>query len=340
MGSQGGRLTAPQAFGQAINRTGGFNSHKSQHFFFALGQQIGSFGQLTENGTFGANFDVNYTPVSANYPLSAPSEVVVQQGDTLRIIAARVFGDATLWYLLAEENGLTDPDARLEPGTVIRVPNEVIAPSNTGSSFKPFNAQEAIGDTSPTQPVPPAPRKRRGCGVLGQILVIVVAIVVTIYTAGAFASAAGATTQAGAAAAAQATAAGATNAAVAAAAAGATSPFGLGVAAIGGKLVTLAGAPLLGTSIAAAAVGGAVGSIASQGVAIAAGLQDRFSWRGIATSAISGGVAAGLGSVGILSKFAEGGGASTRCVCRWRAVGGDQWLNAGSFCCAGTSVEV
>jgi hypothetical protein len=98
-----GRMTATQAFGQALYPGGIYNTVKSQHSFFANGVQVGSFGQLTQNGQFAANFDVNYTPVSDSYPAMVPSEVVVQTGETLRSIAARVFGDANLWYVIAEE---------------------------------------------------------------------------------------------------------------------------------------------------------------------------------------------------------------------------------------------
>ncbi|RST16181.1 hypothetical protein EF908_35400, partial [Streptomyces sp. WAC04770] len=44
----------------------------------------------------------------------------------------------------------------------------------------------------------------------------------------------------------------------------------------------------------AGAVGAAAGSIASQGFGLATGLQDRFSWKGVALAAIGGGVSGGL----------------------------------------------
>ena len=280
---QSGRWTATQAFEYALENAGSYNATKSQHFFFANGQQVGSYGQLAdESGAFRANFDVNYTPVSDNYPASVPSEVVAQKGDTLRILAARIFGDHNLWYLIAEENGLTDPDAQIEPGTVLRIPNEVVSLSNTSTSFKPFDAQAAIGDTSPTQPMPPAPKpkKKKGCGVLGQILMIVVAVVVTVYTAGAAAGWMGATASGG----------GGAFATGAATLAGATT---------GGALGTV------GTAVTAAAIGGATGSIASQAVGIAAGLQDGFNWKGVAMGALGAGVTAGIGGVANLAKAAD-----------------------------------
>ncbi|MBZ0120150.1 MAG: LysM peptidoglycan-binding domain-containing protein [Sandaracinaceae bacterium] len=46
---------------------------------------------------------------------------VVQQGDTLPGIAARVLGSASRWRVLAEHNGLVDPRA-LEPGQVLEIP--------------------------------------------------------------------------------------------------------------------------------------------------------------------------------------------------------------------------
>ena len=96
--------------------------------------------------------------------------------DSLRIVAARIWGDSNLWYLLAEENGVTSPDVQLEAGMALRVPNEVVSMRNDAGSFKPFDVREVIGDTTPTQPAPPAPKpKKKGCGVLGQILVIVMA---------------------------------------------------------------------------------------------------------------------------------------------------------------------
>src|SRR4029077_2466225 len=123
-----------------------------------------------EDGLIKANFDVNYTPVSSNYPASTPSQVSAQQGDTLRSIAARVFGDASLWYVIAEANGLTDPDAALEAGQPIDIPNKVLSLSNDAQSFKPYDASLALGDTTPTQPFP-----KGGCGVLGTLVLAVIA---------------------------------------------------------------------------------------------------------------------------------------------------------------------
>lgn len=273
-------------------------------FLFTNGQQVGSL--QSTGSSVKASFDVNYTPVSAHYPSAVPAEVVVQQGDTLKLMAARVLGDANLWYLIAQENGLSDPNAVLITGTSLRIPNNVVSLSNSASSFKPFNVSEAIGDTTPTQPAPPVPASgKQGCGVLGQIIMIVVAIVVTYYSFGAggggWAGSLGSTIGGG----------GAGGAAVGmgiAAAAGSVASQGVGMA-IGAqdkfswRTVATAGLTAgltqglglnsltpIGDNASAwynVAAQGMATNLVGQGVNIALGLQDKFSWREVAISAVA-----------------------------------------------------
>ena len=49
-----------------------------------------------------------------------------------------------------------------------------------------------------------------------------------------------------------------------------------------------------GTLAAAGAIGGVMGSLVSQGLGVATGLQDKFSWKGVAMAGIAGGIGAGL----------------------------------------------
>lgn len=243
---------------------GAYNSGSARYFFYAQGNFVGQLGQSQQRvDAFQSRFDINATPISDNYPSATPASVIVQAGDTLRTLAERVFGDASLWYILAEENGYTNADAALPAGAQLRVPNDVISLSNTSTSFKPFSVTDALGDTTPTQPAPPA--AKGGCGVLGMVLIVVVAIVVTVFTAGVAAGATGSL----------------------------ASIFSTGASALAG---TAAGG--VGAAIGAAAVGGAVGAAASQGVAIALGMQENFDWKGVAIGAIGAGVTAGLGAAG------------------------------------------
>jgi len=173
-----------------------------------------------------ADFDQNYQPINPDYPGRAPTSHVVEAGETLNSIALAMFGDSSLWYIIADANGMSDPK-QLVVGTRLTIPNVVTNIHNNATTFRPFVPSVTLGDTSPTLPAPPPPPKpKKGCGVIGQILVIVVAAVVTYFTAG---------------------------------------------------LLTGIVSPALAT-----ALGAAAGSVVSQGVGIALGVQEKFSFKSVA----------------------------------------------------------
>jgi hypothetical protein len=122
----------------------------------------------------------------------------------------------------------------------------------------------------PTQ----AAHGKKGCGALGSILLVVVAVAVaTVVTAGA---ASVLTSQ----------------------------TFGAALGALtGGTALTGATAA---TWAAAGAIGGAVGSIASQGIGAATGLQDKFSWKGVGLAALAGGIGGGLQGLNVVEGASRG----------------------------------
>lgn len=213
---------------------------------------------------------------------------VVQRYDTLRGIARAVYGDETLWFVIAEANAL--PGNVTPPaGSVIELP-AITRSSNTANTFQVFNPAEAIGDVSPAQVVPPPPPSKGGCGALGMIIMIVVAVVVTVVTAGAAAAAMGATAT-------TATGVGASTAALGGAAVtggAAAAASGITLGAATGTVAASMG--MTATLAASAAVGAAVGSVASQLVGMAIGAQDKFSWKQVGLSALGAGVTSGLGA--------------------------------------------
>lgn len=213
-----------------------------------------------------SDFDQNFQPINDSFPSRAAGTHIVQPGETLMSIALSMWGDSSLWYLLADANGLAN-NSQLTPGLVLTVPNVVTNVRNNAETFRPYNAAAALGDTTPTLSAPPPPPLKKGCNVLAAVLIAVVAIVVTVYTAGALSGLAGGN-------------------------------FAAGSAVLGGT----AGVGV-GTTIAAAAVGGLAGSIASQAVGIALGVQKGFDFKGAAIAAISSVVGAGLGK---LASFAKG----------------------------------
>jgi YD repeat-containing protein len=195
--------------------------------------------------------------------------VVQSSTETLRSIAKSIWGDERLWYVIADANGLTTSDATLTAGQPLQIPAQAGTAFNGADTFKPYNAAEIIGSTTPEVALPvPQQSKGGGCGGLGQLVMVVVAVVATIYTAGA-----------------------------------AAEFFAGGLSAVGsaGFAGTMAAGVGVGTAgfsaaaVAAGAIGGAMGSIASQVVGMAIGAQDGFNWKGVALSAIGGGVSAGMG---------------------------------------------
>ncbi|MDP1610304.1 MAG: LysM peptidoglycan-binding domain-containing protein [Sulfuritalea sp.] len=256
---------------------------KTQNYFYAGDKPLGSSGALT-----GADFDFNYTPVSEQYPASTPGSYVVSAGDTLRGIALAVFGDAQLWYLIADANGLKT-DADLTAGRNLTIPNKVTNLRNAADTYKPYAPGAIIGDTRPTLPDPPPPPVYSssggggGCGGFGAILVAVIAVVAVVMTAGA----------------------------LAAPMAGVTGrTFSVGMSALGAGIsgAGIAGAGAAGgLGFAGFAIAGAVGSIASQAVGMAIGVQEEFSWGAVAMGALSS-VAGGAAGKIVGTSFGPAGG--------------------------------
>ena len=234
----------------------------------------------------GADFNFGYQPINGNYPSASAGSYQVATGDTLQSIAQGAYGDSSLWYRIADANGLSG-NTDLRVGQTLSIPNRVGTLHNYGAnsavggagstgSFKPYDPSKVQGDSTPNLPGASG-GEDDGCGGMGQILVIIVAIVVTVYTAGAASGFVGGFAQ--------------------------TMAAGAGV---------LGGSAGVGAAIGYGIVGGAVGSIASQAVGIAIGVQEDFSWKGVALAAIGGAVSGGLGASGAFSGLGAAGSVITR----------------------------
>ncbi len=200
-------------------------------------------------------------------------------GETLQSVASNLWGDASLWYKIADANGLSR-SARLNEGQVLRLPASVMKNTHNASTYQPYDPAEAIGDTSPTTPKPP---KKNKCGAFGQVLLVVIAVAVAAVVAP------------------WAIGSGGTAAAAATATTAATAATGL-TAAIGSTAATIVGG----------AVAGATGSIVSQGVGVMTGIQEKFSWNAVAMAGIGGGIGAAtnfapfISGTGKMAAFARG----------------------------------
>ncbi|MFZ6747224.1 hypothetical protein ACO0LC_28745, partial [Undibacterium sp. JH2W] len=88
-----------------------------------------------------------------------------------------VYGTSSLWYLIADANGLT-AESSLTEGNVITIPNTAQTGRIDSQRFKVYNASEIEGSKMPNM-ASPGPG---GCAIVTQIISLVVQIVVTAYT--------------------------------------------------------------------------------------------------------------------------------------------------------------
>ncbi|WHU04984.1 LysM peptidoglycan-binding domain-containing protein [Sphingomonas sp. NIBR02145] len=201
----------------------------------------GAFQNGSTYGSAYADFDQSFTGITSYNQGGAGGSYTVRTGDTLQSIAAQLWGDSSLWYQLAEANGISGAGGLVE-GQALTIPSGVIRSSNSATTFTPYDPASILGDTSPTTPQPQkAAKKKSGCGVFGQVLLAVIGAVVSFII----------------------------------------------------PPIAPALGPVLSGALTAAAV-----NVVTQGIAVATGLQDKFSFKGVALAAIGGGVGGGLSSIG------------------------------------------
>jgi YD repeat-containing protein len=167
--------------GHGVGDAGTFGTSRQDYvtLLASRGQDTNKTGQPVSS----ADFDYNYQPINDQYPATTPGTYTVKGGDTLQTVSLAVWGDQSLWYLIADANGLAD-NATLTANQVLVIPNIVANIHNNASTFKVYNPGELIGDTTPTLPDPPPPPVESGgggCGAFAQVLVIVVTIVVAVF---------------------------------------------------------------------------------------------------------------------------------------------------------------
>ena len=121
----------------------------------------------------------------------------LSSGDTLDSIALQVYGDSSLWYLIADANGITDRFARagekgsqLHVGLRLNLPSVTKGQHNTSATQKVLSSNEWIGDTSAVALTPAPPPKKSHSNfwkTIAKIAVVVTAAVVMVMSAGAMA---------------------------------------------------------------------------------------------------------------------------------------------------------
>ncbi|MFT3727124.1 MAG: LysM peptidoglycan-binding domain-containing protein [Terricaulis sp.] len=138
-------------------------------------QGTGAFFNGASSGTSFADSDLAYDSIDSYDQGATGGMYTVRDGDTLASIASSLWGDSSLWYKIAELNGLT-ADSALPTGMPLLIPVGVIRSTNNATTYKPYDPAEVVGNTMPTAVKPP--KSKHNCGFFGQIIAAVVAFVV------------------------------------------------------------------------------------------------------------------------------------------------------------------
>lgn len=243
-------------------------SNANSHVPNAVNPGFADISEAFDTGGYGLqkNFD-------ESYPASAVSSTVVLLGDTLQSIAARVYGNPSLWFVIADANGL-DVTQPLTEGMQLLVPNTVKSGRIDSNAHAVYNQSEIIGSNLPNMRLKP---QHMSCGqIFAMIIVIIIAIVIIYYSEG-------------------------TASELSAELVAWAEVEIAGAAAIA---ITAATYVAVGAAIAAAT------SIIQQGVMMAMGYQHKFSWKSVGESAAAGavsglaeGVVSGLETAGMAAKM-------------------------------------
>lgn len=278
------------ANGQILQKTQGTRILRN---LVVNGQILASFGEgqsfsQPNNPDGSVNFtvinetDIAFQKIDSAYPLATPGSYQVRAGDSLRSIAQAFFGDAELWYLIADGNGLQG-DAGLCVGMLLSIPNRVGTVHNTADTFKPYNPARMVGPEIPNLGMPSAPTApvsqsgSNQCAQTGIIIAaVLVAVLITVATLGAASA----------------------------------------LAAAAGVVVGATASIAFGVTV--GAVAGFASSLASQGVMIAGGLQKDINWTDVAVgvaigagtgafSAMAAGTKAATSAAGYVGKLVKNG---------------------------------
>ena len=135
--------------GEIISRLQTANSNGAttawDYYYDMNDQQVVHVGN--DAGATAVNVGDAYQPIGPTAQgdtgeADAGSTYTAQSGDTLQSIAAGLWGDASLWYMIADANGL-DGSAPLQVGQTLTIPAKVVNLHNNASTFLAYNPSEA-----------------------------------------------------------------------------------------------------------------------------------------------------------------------------------------------------
>lgn len=143
-----------------------------QDYYYAGGNVLG------ESGTLSATNFKSHIVGASKMQQAAPGTYPVSNGDTLKGIAQKLWGNPSLWYLIADANSI-EPSAQLKQGMSLTIPTVNSSIHNNDSTFKPYSAADAIGKIDAEAVHVPPPSASSCAHMIVAIVVVVVAAVVT-----------------------------------------------------------------------------------------------------------------------------------------------------------------
>jgi YD repeat-containing protein len=298
-----GQFAAPTGeFGRIENTPGGYlggyignvlNPGHIQRQLVANGEVLARYGDAPDsenppqNGAVPkyvntAEFRLDAAPLKLRDTSFSAMSYTVVGGETLKTIARNVLGDSSLWWRIADANGLAvSGDGELTAGQTLSIPKLALN-ANNADTFQPYDPSRVTGSLDSVLPAPAG--QGGGCGALGKIIMVAVAVAVTVFSGGF----------------------GSPVAAALGSIAGQMTGNLLGVqdgfswksvalSALSAGLANNLPLPDLGSAWQNAAVRMGTVNALTQGIGVVTGLQDRFDWKSVAASAAGGAVGSYVG---------------------------------------------
>ncbi|MDF2120414.1 putative Ig domain-containing protein [Roseiarcaceae bacterium H3SJ34-1] len=150
-----------------------------QTYVYAGARTVATVGADRLSGS--TKFDFAYTQMT-EAAANGPSYYVVQAGDTVIGIAESNYGDGSLWYVIADANGVVDDPSEPLPSTEVGKAYEIPATvgySRNANTYAPYDFAAIIGNDRPIAIPPPPPPHYSD---IEQLLVAAASITVQIVT--------------------------------------------------------------------------------------------------------------------------------------------------------------
>ncbi|MBA2657779.1 MAG: hypothetical protein H0U70_12490 [Tatlockia sp.] len=255
---------------QQLNIYGGFTPDGGQKNQL-VGNPESFFSRENETSTSRARAENTLS----NSPQDNTGTYSVQAGDTLEHIAFQVYGDSSLWYLIADANGITEHDRaeQLHNGKRLVIP--AVASKQHFNSSSSLMDSDPLGDLSATAaplinftPGTGASARAKHHSLFKKVTIAAITVVATVIAAAVCASLAGV--------------------AGAVLSGGLGNILGLGMKVLAGQILGPLG------SLGAGFTAGVAGNLAGQGLANAFGMQDGMDLRSALTSGLSTAISTGI----------------------------------------------